>query len=174
MNTLDIIIICILGYCLIRGIFRGLIKELSSIIGVLAGFYAAYTYYLPVSGMLIQWMTNPAYRNILAFMIIFCGILLIVGILGVIIKYILKIASAGWIDRLLGTVFAVVKGVLISSVLLVILTAFLPKGASIVKKSVLAPHVIQISEKMARMAPDGLKKQFYTKFEDLKNIWKKN
>ncbi|PQP34359.1 colicin V production protein, partial [Desulfobacteraceae bacterium SEEP-SAG9] len=33
MNPLDILIIVIAGFCLIRGIFRGLIKELSSIIG---------------------------------------------------------------------------------------------------------------------------------------------
>ena len=44
MNYLDIIIVVILSYCVIRGVFRGLIKELSSIIGVFGGFYAAYTY----------------------------------------------------------------------------------------------------------------------------------
>jgi len=37
MNPFDTIIAIILGYCLIRGFFRGLIKELSSIIGVLGG-----------------------------------------------------------------------------------------------------------------------------------------
>jgi membrane protein required for colicin V production len=29
----------------IRGIFRGLVRELASIVGVLGGFYAAYSYY---------------------------------------------------------------------------------------------------------------------------------
>jgi len=41
MNALDVVIAVIVGFCLIRGIFRGLIKELSSIIGVFAGFYFA-------------------------------------------------------------------------------------------------------------------------------------
>ncbi|MGD9324868.1 MAG: CvpA family protein, partial [Desulfobacterales bacterium] len=34
MNPFDIIIIVILGYSLVRGIFRGLVKEVSSIVGV--------------------------------------------------------------------------------------------------------------------------------------------
>jgi membrane protein required for colicin V production len=35
-------ILTILSYGLIRGIFRGLVREISSIVGVLGGFYAAY------------------------------------------------------------------------------------------------------------------------------------
>ncbi|MGD9259358.1 MAG: CvpA family protein, partial [Desulfobacterales bacterium] len=38
MNPFDILIIIILGYSLIRGLFRGLVKEVASIIGVLGGF----------------------------------------------------------------------------------------------------------------------------------------
>ncbi|MBW2176094.1 MAG: CvpA family protein, partial [Deltaproteobacteria bacterium] len=43
MTILDVLMIVIVGFCLIRGVFRGLIKEISSIIGVFAGYYAAYT-----------------------------------------------------------------------------------------------------------------------------------
>ena len=45
MNPFDILMLIILAYGLIRGIFRGLVRELASIIGVLGGFYAAYSYY---------------------------------------------------------------------------------------------------------------------------------
>jgi membrane protein required for colicin V production len=172
MNSLDIVIVCILGYSLIRGVFRGFIKELSSIVGVLAGIYLASAYYPLTSHLLSGWITNVSYRDIAGFLIIFCGVLLIVGIVGVIIRYLLKIASAGWLDRLLGTLFAVVKGVLIVSVILVILTSFLPKNAAVIKNSVLAPHVISISEKIIQMVPESMKKDFYSKFAELKKSWK--
>ena len=45
MNLLDMLMIAVLSFCAIRGIFRGLVSELFAIIGVLSGFYAAYTYY---------------------------------------------------------------------------------------------------------------------------------
>ena len=41
MNILDILIAVIVGFCLVRGIFRGIIKELTSIVGVVAGFFAS-------------------------------------------------------------------------------------------------------------------------------------
>jgi len=59
MNFFDIIVVVILGYCFIRGIFRGLIKELSSIVGVFGGFYAAYTYYMMVAKLLSKWNGSP-------------------------------------------------------------------------------------------------------------------
>ena len=71
MNLFDIGILVILGFCLIRGGFRGLIKEMSAIIGVFGGFYGAYTYYPLVAKLLSRWMSDAGYSNILAFLIIF-------------------------------------------------------------------------------------------------------
>ena len=81
-------------------------------------------------------------------MIIFCGILLLISILGVVIKYLLNIAFLGWIDRICGVGFGLIKGVLIITVIFIILTTFLSKGTPLIKKSILAPHVIWISEQM--------------------------
>ena len=64
MNPFDILIIIILVYCVVRGLFRGLVKEVSSIFGVLGGFYAAYSYYPQVANLLTRLVTDEAYRNI--------------------------------------------------------------------------------------------------------------
>ena len=159
MNPFDIFIIIVLGYSIVRGLFRGLVKEASSIIGVLSGFYAAYSYY-------------PSYLNILSFLIIFCSILIIISILGIVIKYLLNVAFLGWVDRICGVGFGLIKGVLIITVLFIILTTFLPKGAPLIKKSVLAPHVIWISEKMVRAVPMEMKKDFFGKLDEFKKEWK--
>ncbi|MBC8433364.1 MAG: CvpA family protein [Desulfobacterales bacterium] len=173
MNFFDITIIIILGFCLIRGVFRGLIKELSSIIGVLGGFYAAYSYYMVLARPLSRWISNDAYLNILSFSIIFCGILILISILGVVIKYVLNIAFLGWVDRICGAGFGITKGILIASVLLITLTAFLPKNAPVIKNSMLAPHVTLISEKMAKVVSKDMKHNFTAKLAELKKAWKK-
>jgi membrane protein required for colicin V production len=174
VNFFDIIVIVILGYCLIRGVFRGLIKELSSIIGVLGGFYAAFTYYMLVAKLLSKWITNTGYLNILSFLIIFCGVFIIISILGVIINYLLKIAFLGWLDRILGSVFGAMKGILIVSVLLIALTAFLPKGTPVIKDSLLSPYVTLVSEKIAKVVSKDMKHAFSAKIETIKRAWKKN
>jgi len=105
MNAFDIIVAVILGYSLIRGLFRGLVKEVSSIIGVLGGFFAAHSYYAVVAHYLTGVVANPAYRNILSFLIIFCGVLVVVNVMAMVLKYLLKIVFLGWLDRLGGVVF---------------------------------------------------------------------
>lgn len=165
------LIIVIVAFCVLRGVFRGLIKEMSSILGVLAGFYAAYSYYTVIAGLLSRWISSAAYLNIVSFLILFCGVFFIISILGVIIKYVLDIAFMGWVDRVCGAGFGIIKGILIVSVLLIIFTAFLPKNASFVKDSVLSSHVAFVSEKMARIVSKDLKSEFLSKISELKKSW---
>lgn len=173
MNLFDGIIIIILVYCLIRGIFRGLIKEMFSLVGVLAGFYAAYNYYPWVAAHLSQWIANAGYLNILSFLIIFFVVFLVISILGVIINYLLKIAFLGWVDRICGAGFGAIRGILIVSVVLIPLISFLPKGAPVLKDSLLAPHATLVSEKMALVVSKDLKSAFTNKLSKLKKSWKK-
>ena len=173
MNSFDIFIIVVVGFCLIRGVFRGLIKELSSIIGVLAGFYGAYTYYMKLAKLLSKWISDTGYLNILSFLLIFCGVFIIISVLGVVIKYLLNIAFLGWADRICGAGFGLLKGVLIVAVVLITLTAFLPKGSPLIKKSRLAPHVAMVSETMAKVASKDMKDQFVVKMTELKDTWQK-
>ena len=81
MNPFDIFIIIVLSYSIIRGLFRGLVKEVSSIIGVLGGFYAAYSYFPMAAKLLAGIVKDESYLNILSFLIIFCGVLIVVSIL---------------------------------------------------------------------------------------------
>ncbi|RLC26445.1 MAG: CvpA family protein [Deltaproteobacteria bacterium] len=174
MNPFDILIVIIFGFCLIRGFFRGFIKEVSSIIGVLGGFYAAYTYYMDFAKPLSGWILDKSYLYIISFLIVFCGVFFIISIVGVVIKYILNISFLGWIDRICGAGFGIIKATLITSILLIALTTFLPKGAPMVKDSMLSPHVSVISEKMAKVIPKDMKHQFVSKIEELKKDWKKS
>ncbi|MDJ0828503.1 MAG: CvpA family protein [Desulfobacterales bacterium] len=172
MSVFDIVIITVLLYCLIRGFFRGLTKEISSIIGVLAGFYAAYSYYSLVAKPLARWITNIAYLNILSFLLVFIVVFITISILGVIIKYLLNIAYLGWVDRGFGAGFGLIKGILIAAVLFIILTAFLPRGAPVIEKSRFSPHLMVISEKLVKVVSQDMKKEFFLKLEDLKKAWK--
>jgi membrane protein required for colicin V production len=172
MNPFDILTIVILGYSFVRGLFRGLVKEVSSIIGVLGGFYAAYSYYMEMAKLFSKVIRDTAYLNTLSFLVIFCSVLILVSIAGIIIKYLLNIAFLGWADRICGVGFGLIKGILIVSVLLISLTAFLPKGSPLLKNSLLAPHVAWVSEKMAKVISLEMKREFTTKLGELKRTWK--
>ncbi len=171
MNPFDMLIVVVLSFCLIRGFFRGLVKELASIVGVLAGFYAAFTYYPMLQWVFAPWVTEAAYRSILSFLIIFCGVFIAVSIVGVVIKYLLNIAFLGWVDRICGAGFGALKAVMIVSVLMIALTTFLSSGAPVVRNSRLAPRVALVAEKMVKVVPLEMKREFQAKIIDLKKLW---
>ena len=174
MNLLDVVLVTIVGYCLIRGVFRGLIKELSSIIGVAGGFYAAYTYYPLLARQLVRWITNPGYLNIISFLVIFTVVCVVVSIVGVVIKYLMNIAFLGWTDRLSGALFGAVKGVLITAVVILVLTAILPKKAAIIEQSWVAQNTMRISALLVKATPKQMKQSFSARLKELNTAWEKN
>lgn len=172
MTPFDIVVVVIVGYGIIRGLFRGLVKEIASIIGALGGFYLAYSYYRHL-GSLLGWLTaNESYRMIIGFLVIFCAVLVLVAGLAMIIKYLLKIVYLGWADRIGGLIFGFVKSVLIVSILFLMLTAFLPRGAGLMQSSVLAPHISKVSEQLATVVSKEMKQNFADRLKDLKKAWK--
>ena len=64
-----------------------------------------------------------------------------------------------------------IEGILIISVVLISLTAFLKKGAPIIRDSILAPHVTMVSENMVKIVPKDMKKAFTDKLEELRTAW---
>ena len=172
MNLLDFVLAAIAGYCLIRGVFRGLIKELSSIVGVMGGFYAAYSYYPHLAKYMSRWMTDLGYQRIISFLVIFIVVFFAVSFAGMVIKYLMNIAFLGWTDRICGMLFGSIKGLLIITVILLVLTTFLPKNAAIIKQSWVAHQMIHISAYLAKITPEEMKRSFGVKVKELKKSWK--
>jgi membrane protein required for colicin V production len=171
MNLLDGVLVVILGYCLIRGIFRGLIKEVSAIIGVLGGYYAAYTYYPSIARLLAHWISNSGYLNIISFLLIFMAVFWIVSIAGAVLKYLMNIAFLGWTDRISGALFGALKAMLINMVLILVLTTFLPQNATIIKDSRGAHGLMRFSAYLVKVTPKEMKHSFEAKMKELNKSW---
>ncbi|MCD4678550.1 MAG: CvpA family protein [Desulfobacula sp.] len=148
MNAFDIIVIVIISFCLIRGLFKGLIGELSGIIGVVAGFYAAYTYYPLIAVYAEKWIENSGIRNLIAFFLLFCAVLSIVSLIAILIRKFLNLVFLGWVDRTFGLIFGAAKGLLVVSVVFIMITTFLPKSSNILTGSKLSPYIAKISKAM--------------------------
>ena len=172
MNLFDLAILSILCFCLIRGVFTGLVRELFSLTGVLIGFIAASTFYMTIVKFLSRWTLDASKIKILSFLGIFFVFLTAISTFGKIVKNLSKIDLSSGIDTAFGTGIAVVKGVLIVSVLLLTFTAFLPIKTPIIKNSQLSAHFTVVSEKMAMMVSKDMRHGFQTKIGAYKKAWK--
>ncbi|MCK5100538.1 MAG: CvpA family protein [Desulfobacteraceae bacterium] len=172
MNFFDIAIIIIISFCLIRGVFRGILFELASIVGVIAGFYGAYHYYQEFTPLLGKWLTSEALTNVIVFFLLFSLILALVTVVAICLEKLLKVVFLGWIDTTFGAVFGAAKGVLIVSVIYIILTTLGPKDNAMITQSTLSPYVARVSSIMTLFISSNMSQGFMERLEGMGKIWK--
>ena len=173
INFVDMIIIAVICFCMIRGIFRGLTSEIFSIISLTGGFYGAYLFYPRVARFLPGKIQTGLYADIVSFACIFCAAVIVINILGILIRFALGIIMLGWVDRLLGAGFGAVKGALFVSVLLFMVTSFYPSKISGVKQSVLCGYAAVVSDTMTVIVSDKFSGKIKLQVKELSKVWKK-
>lgn len=172
MNLFDVLILGIVNFCLIRGILRGLIKEGVAFISVFVGFCAASYNYAWIAELLSNWISNEIYLRIIGFLSVFLGIVIITNMLIPTIKYILGLDFIRSVDKSFGGGVGITKGILVSCIMLIIFTAFLPKGTSIIADSRLSRHLTPLFEKLVWVTPQEMQHDFFEKIEGYKKAWK--
>ena len=140
MNYLDIILIIPLAYGLVQGLRKGLVKEIAGLLAIVLGIYLARYWSLPMSQTLVEltgWSLNLC--TPLAYALVFIVVSLSITTLSYMLTKIIGAIMLGWLNRLLGAAFGVVKMLLLLSVILNFLTIvdqFMPvKEKSIVQNS---------------------------------------
>ena len=134
MNYIDILIIIILAISAIRGFVDGFIREVASLTALILGIWAAVKFSAFTAAKLYDYfdMTGK-YVGIIAFIITFLIVVIAVHFIGLLIDKLVKAVALGFLNRLLGMLFGILKSVLILSVIFVILNVidehrpFLPK-----------------------------------------------
>jgi membrane protein required for colicin V production len=125
MTTIDIVIFALIGFGIIKGLYKGLLAEVASIAALLIGSYGAVHFSNFTNSALIKFLNWPkASINILAFIITFLVIVLSIIFIGKVLTKLVKVMSLGIINRLLGGVFGGLKIALLISVLILVLNNF--------------------------------------------------
>ncbi len=156
MNGFDVFVLVVVAFCLIRGVFRGLIREVSGIIGIVAAFYGANTYYGELIPYVQNWIDSPGLQKLVCFFVLFCAVLLVVGLAAALIRKLLQLVFLGWVDRGFGLLFGAAKGILIVTVIFIIITTFMPKGGSYLANSRTAPYLTQCSDALLVFASENM------------------
>jgi membrane protein required for colicin V production len=167
MNLLDILIICTLVFLVVKGLLRGFVREIASLAGVILGIVLGSHFQPQVTEALRPYLPSTSFLPIISFGVIFTSTLVLCNLLGWAIKLLFKKAKIGWVDRTLGVCLAVIKGIIITYLVIVILTFFLPSSTPLIADSKLRQWVIVSYQSMAQLiSPDhyqNWKKKFLDK-----------
>jgi membrane protein required for colicin V production len=148
MNILDYIILVPLLYLTIKGIIRGIIREIASLAGIILGIWLGMIYQEDLSAVLRDYLPDNRFIPILSIALIFILMVILANIAGWGLKSIFRKLFLGWIDRVMGGVFAVVKTIFIAYFVLVILTFYMPRNAPLISESVRAPWLLKSAQRI--------------------------
>ena len=148
MNLLDIVIIVTMIFLIVKGIIRGFIREIASLAGVILGIWLANLYQPQMTDFLKSYLPSNPFFPLISFAVLFVSILLLCNLLGWILKLLFKKAFLGWLDRTLGAGLAILKGVIITYLVIVILTFFIPTKTPLIAHSKLSPWIIKSYQSM--------------------------
>jgi membrane protein required for colicin V production len=113
MTAFDLIVIGIVGLSAVFAFWRGLVRVVMSLVGLVAAVLAAIHFSPWASNLLLVVSDNAVTRYMAAFALIFIAVALIFALLGWMLSKAVRAVGLGFIDRLLGAVFGVARGVLI-------------------------------------------------------------
>ena len=120
MNTFDIIIITLITILGLKGLFRGLIKEVFGLVGIIGGVYVASRVTKSV-GLLIDKfipIENETTMLLIGFVVSLATFWALLYLLGIILSKMFSLSGLGIFDRLFGFVFGGAKVFLIFSVII--------------------------------------------------------
>ncbi len=172
-NFLDIAIIVIVLFCLFRSLFRGFIMEVASLAGVIAGFILANNFYLEAAKKLKASYPGFSYWEQAGWVLIFLLSMVAANLVGLLIKKFAKLTLLSWMDRLLGASFGLLKGLLISAILVAFLTLFLPANSRIFKRSSLLPYIKETTRYLMVLAPKEVRDKLDAKEKGLNKLWRR-
>jgi membrane protein required for colicin V production len=124
MNWLDIVIILVLASFVISAYSAGLIREVVTLVAIVAGIIIASLLYDDLAADVLVFIDSEAGAEAVSFLVLFGSAYLI----GQIVAYTLKTGASllmlGWADHLGGAAFGLLKGLAVVEVLLIVFAAF--------------------------------------------------
>lgn len=156
LNTLDFILLGIIGLFTLWGLFRGLFKEVVSTLGIGLAYWVANTYNDQAAPFFSLWMKDPGLMHAAAYFSLFLGVNIAVMIVSWILARAFRLTPPAFIEFLGGALFGSAKGVLIAAVVLICLASFLPK-AEFVQQSVVGGYLKPLTQWLAQYMPERMK-----------------
>lgn len=124
MNEVDTAIIVVTVLSSLFGLWRGLVKEVLSLLTWVAALVVARVYSEPLAGLMLNLIESSSLRYVTAFALIFILIMMLGTLINHFLSKVLTITGLKLLDRLLGTVFGLARGVIIVLVVMLITRVF--------------------------------------------------
>ncbi|MDX4058779.1 CvpA family protein [Aliarcobacter skirrowii] len=160
----DIVIILITLFLGLKGLFKGFIKEVFGLLGIVGAIFIASRISLEVGNVVASVLNieNESTIKLLGFIISVIAIWFVIYSLGIIVSKIFSVSGLGIFDRVLGFVFGAAKVFLIFSIIAYAINSIDSFKKSIdenFSNSIVMPHLISVGSYIMKLDTNSIKEQ---------------
>ena len=165
INLLDILILIPLLLFAYHGYKKGLIIEVATLAALLLGIYSAIYFSDFTAGLITQsFKVDKEYLSVISFIVTFIGVLVLVLFLGKILEKLVNVLLLGFLNKIAGAIFGILKGALLVSVIIFLINYF-DTNSTVIRKSAIEKSLLY--KQVKPIAP-----WLYKKF-DIEDVKKK-
>ncbi|GGE63687.1 CvpA family protein [Massilia psychrophila] len=113
MTIFDYLVLFVLVASVVISTLRGLVKEILSLLGWVVAFVVANAYGAQLAPMLPAMIPGEAVRLMVAFVALFLGVRILMGLLTMAVDALIQAAGLSLADRGLGGLFGLARGIVI-------------------------------------------------------------
>jgi membrane protein required for colicin V production len=155
MTLVDWVILGIIVLSVLTAAHKGFFVECFSLAGVILGLLLASWNYQRLVPYLMGWVHTVGVAQAIAFVVIALGTMIVAGIIGRLVRWVVKSVGLGWADRFLGAVFGLLKGCVLVTLGVMAVAAFLP-GTAWLGESRFASYFLSVARQTALVTPNEL------------------
>jgi membrane protein required for colicin V production len=121
LTTIDWLLLGVLGLSALLGAMRGLVVEVLSLVVWVAAFWLAFMYGAQIAPLFAGQVQDAAMRLFLAYALVFIAALIAGGLVTWFVGKLVQSVGLGGVDRLLGLLYGLLRGVALGCVLVLVL-----------------------------------------------------
>ncbi len=142
MTSFDYVVLAITGLSILLSMMRGFVREIFALVIWVAAIYAAKMYALQLAQLLPTSIPSEPLRLLAAFLILFLAALLASTLLAIGLSHLFKKLDLTWLDRCLGCVFGLARGIV---TVLVFLAGFTAASKDARWRNAMLAHLLRLS-----------------------------
>lgn len=169
LDRLDMVILIVVLFTTVMGLWSGLIWQVYRIVSLVVGFTLSSRFAQPMSDALGERIiSNEKVRLLVCYIIVFAAVIIVSYAVGRLIKGLVKKVKLGSVDILLGGLLGFLKGALICGAVLIGIVRYLPAESSpvqAVQRSKVGPVMVKVTQRMWLILPAEFRQELGEKMQ---------
>jgi membrane protein required for colicin V production len=154
----DIVVLAVIGILTIIGFWKGTVRQLFGLLGVVSGYVLALRYYQLCSKFLTHF--HPGIAKAISFIAICLVCIIVAHLIAWAVERFINISKLGFFNRVGGGVLGFLKGCIVITAVVMIFTTFLPAYSRLYKKSHTIKYISFVTAVLKKVTREDIKAKY--------------